>query len=216
MSFRKEFWNQKILSWENKKYKNIPYIFDVNSSVKHRLYLASSLLHRISEKKRVLELGCGSGRLWECINSLNVKSYTGVDFSEKAIEAFQNKIHNFKNKDKISLFCEDCINSTYSTDIVISLGLLDWLNAEKIKKIAANYKDNWCLHSFSEKRPSFFQMAHFFYSLVNYQYKNYFPIYRKADDLLSVFGPKFKIYRDPKLSFGAFIYYLPDDIHFKC
>lgn len=216
MSFKEEFWNKKILSWENRKYKNTFYILDVNSSVKHRFYLASSLLHQISKGKSLLELGCGSGRLWEHINSINLKHYKGIDFSAVAIETFNKKIYNFKNKDKVSLSCEDCVKSFYPADIVISLGLLDWLNIEKIKKIAENYKDSWYLHSFSEKRLSVSQMAHFIYSFVNYNHKSYFPAYRKADELLSLFGPKAKIYRDPKLSFGAFIYHLPNDVSFKC
>lgn len=216
MPFKKEFWNQKILLWEKNKYKKKPKVFDVNASVKYRLQLASSVLHQISEEKNVLELGCGSGHLWEHISSLNLASYKGLDFSATAIEAFQNKIQDFKNKDKSSLSCEDCVENTYSADIVISLGLLDWISMEKIKKIAENYKDSWYLHSFSERRLSFSQMAHSLYSLIKYNYKTYSPIYRKEEALLSVFGSKAKIYRNSRLSFGAFIYHLPMDVQFKC
>ena len=216
MSFKKEFWNQKILSWEKNKYKTTIKAFDVNSSVKRRLHLASNLLHQFSEGKNVLELGCAGGMLWNRINSLKLKSYKGVDFSETAIEAFQNKIQNFKNKDKVSLFCEDCGKNIYSTDIVVSLGLLDWLSMEKIRIIAENYRNCWYLHSFSEKRLTFSQMAHSLYSLINYNYTNYSPKYRKANELLSAFGPKARIYRDSELSFGAFIYHLPLGVEFKC
>ena len=216
MSFKQDFWNRKILSWERSKYKNMLKVFDVNSSVKRRLHLAASVLHQMPEEKRLLELGCGSGRLWEHISSLNLTSYQGLDFSEIAIKAFLKKIQNSPNKHKISILCENCMQNMYSADIVVSLGLLDWLDMKQIKKIAENYKNNWFLHSFSEKRWSFSQVAHSIYSLINYRHKNYSPRYRKADDLLSVFGSKAKIYRDPKLSFGAFIYHLPPGIQFKC
>lgn len=217
MSLKKEFWNQKILSWERSKYKSISYGIDVNSSVKHRLHLTASLLQQISEGKHLLELGSGSGRFYEHINSLNLASYKGLDFSETAIKAFQNKIQNLPYRDKISLFCEDCVQNIYPADIVISLGLLDWLDMKTIEKIAENYKNSWFLHSFSEKRKSLSQAAHSVYSLINYRQKNYFPRYRKADELLSVFGSKANIYRDPKnLSFGAFIYHLPIGVQFKC
>ena len=215
MSFEKtKFWNQKILSWEENKYKKVFKWFDVNSSVKYRLYLASALLNQMSEGKSLLELGCGSGLLWERINSLNIKNYTGVDFSKTAIDVFQFKVQDFKNRNQVSLFCEDCMENTYPADIVISLGLLDWLSIERIKKMAESYKNSWYLHSFSEKSLSFSQVMHFLYSRVNY--KIYFPQYRSADDLSSIFGSKARIYRDPKLSFGAFIYHLPSDVKFKC
>ena len=216
MSLEQTFWNQKILSWEKSKYDKKSKVFDVNSSVKYRLQLAASLLHQIDERKHLLELGCGSGRLWDQINTLNLKGYTGVDLSETANAAFQKKTHDFK-KFKLSLLCGDCIRENSSADIVISLGLLDWLPMEKIKKLSETHKNAWYLHSFSEKRLSFSQMVHSLYVFINYGYKTgpYSLHYRKAEDLLSVFGSKAKIYRHPKLSFGAFIYHLPENVTFK-
>ena len=206
----KAFWNQKILAWERNKYTKSK-IFDVNSSVKYRLRLAASLLHQTGEGKNLLELGCGSGHLWDQINTLNLSSYTGVDFSEAAIAAFQKKVQGFK-KFKVSLLCSDCVGKTPPADMVISLGLLDWLPLEKIKTLSETHKNSWYLHSFSEKRLSLPQMAHSFYVFVNYGYKTgpYSPRYRRADDLLSIFGSKAKIHRDSRLSFGAFIHHLPD------
>lgn len=211
MSLEKTFWNQKILPWEKSKYDKKSKMFDVNSSVKHRLQLAVSLLQQIGDRKHLLELGCGSGRLWDQINTLNLSSYTGVDLSETAITAFQQKTQDFK-KFKVSLLCGDCTGGNPSADIVISLGLLDWLPMETIKKLSETHKKAGYLHSFSEKRLSLSQMIHSLYVFINYGYKTapYSPHYRKAEDLLSIFGSKAKIYRDSKLSFGAFIYHLPD------
>ena len=160
--FKKVFWNQKILSWENHKYKNVPQWLDVNKSVKRRLNLAVSVLRQMPQETSLLELGCGSGLLWERTISLPIKNYKAMDFSETAIKAFQNKIQNIKSGQNISLSCEDCLKNIYPADIVISLGLLDWLSIEEIKKIAKHYKDKWFLHSFSEKRLSLSQTAHFF------------------------------------------------------
>ncbi len=55
MSFKKDFWNQSILSWEENKYKNVFKGFDVNSSVKYRLQMASFVIHQISKGKIFLE-----------------------------------------------------------------------------------------------------------------------------------------------------------------
>ena len=212
MLTKKEFWNQKISSWEKKKYSGALKYFDVNSSVKFRLHVAVSLLSQISKEKNLLELGCGSGLLWDRIKLLNMKSYRGVDFSKNAIEIFSKKIQNFKYKKTVSLFCEDCMESIYPIDIVVSLGLLDWISMEKIKKLAKNYKGNWYLHSFSEKRYSLSQFIHSLYSRVTY--KIYVPKYRSADEMISIFGSTAKIYRHPKLSFSTFIYRLPSHIKF--
>ena len=214
MLTKKEFWNQKISSWEKNKYKKTLKYFDFNSSVKFRLHTASSLLSQILREKNLLELGCASGLLWDHIKLLNIKSYRGLDFSKTAIETFQKKIQNSKYQEKVSLFCEDCMTNIYSVDIVVSLGLLDWISIEKIKKMAKSYKECWYLHSFSEKRYSPSQFIHSLYSRLNY--KIWTPHYRTAEELLSVFDSKAKIYRNPKLSFGAFIYNLPPHIKFPC
>ena len=212
MLTKKEFWNQKISSWEKNKYKKPINYFDFNSSVKFRLHTASNILNQISEGKNLLELGCGSGLLWDRIKVLNIRSYKGVDFSKIAIETFSKKIQDFKYQEKISLSCEDCIENIHPTDIVVSLGLLDWISIEKITQLSENYKDCWYLHSFSEKRHSPAQLIHSLYSRLNYKFWK--PHYRKAEELLSMFSPKAKIYRHPKLSFGAFIYHLPSHVNF--
>lgn len=215
MSCKRNFWNQKIISWENNKYKAGFKILDVNFSIKYRLQAASFITHQISKGKRILELGCGSGWLWENINLLDFSNYTGVDFSETAMAAFQNRVKSSFENNKTYLYCEDCVQNVYSVDIVISLGLLDWLDMKQIQKLADNYKNSWYLHSFSEKNLSFSQAAHIIYSRMNYKY-NYSPKYRNADELLSVFGSNSRIYRHPKLNFGAFIYNLPKRVKFPC
>ena len=216
MSFKRKFWNQHILFWEENKYKKSSLVFDVNSSVKYRLQIACSMLRQILKGNSLLELGCGSGLFWECVNSLNFASYTGVDFSETAIKTFQNRVQNSTKNNKTHLYCEDCVQNVYPADIVMSLGLLDWLDIKQIRKLADSYKKAWYVHSFSEKCLSLSQAAHTIYSLMNYKYKVYSPKYRKADELLSIFGSNAKIYRHPKLSFGAFIYNLPKQVEFKC
>ena len=209
--FKQKFWNDKILGWEKNKYDSALKVFDVNSSVKRRLSMTADLLNRSAEGKELVELACGSGRLWEKISSLKLSGYTGVDFSENALAVFRKKVKNFK-KYKVSLVCGDCVDRPFPADIVVSLGLFDWLSLDQIKKIAENYQKVPYLHSFSEKKVfSFSQTAHSVYVYLSYGRKagTYIPRYRKAEDLLSIFGAKAGIYRDFQLSFSAFIYNLP-------
>lgn len=221
MSFKKQFWNQKILSWEKDKYQERSKLWDFNSSVRHRLYLANIVIQQMADKMSLLELGCGSGKLWDKLCSSNLKSYKGVDFSDVAIQAFKKKIKGMSLKNraaiKTSILCEDLTKHSYSADIVVSLGLLDWLSIDQIAQIAGNYGAKWYLHSFSEKRLSLSQMIHALYVFISYGHraKSYVPQYYRADELLSIFGVHAKVYRDPKLSFGAFIYHLPGHVQFK-
>ena len=215
--FKQKFWNDKILSWEKDKYDGAPKILDINSSVKRRLNMTADLLSRFAEGKNLVELGCGSGRLWEKISHLKLNSYTGVDFSESALAVFQKKVKNFKGF-KVSLVLDDGVNSVFPADIVVSLGLFDWLSMNQIKRIAENYQDSRCMHSFSEKKVfSPAQKAHSLYVFLSYGRKvgTYIPRYRKAEDMISVFSEKVQIYRDFRLSFSAFIYNLPPYISFK-
>ena len=215
--FKQKFWNDKILSWEKDKYDGAPKIFDVNSSVKRRLNMTADLLGRSAEGKNLVELACGSGRLWEKIRSLKLNSYTGVDFSESALAVFQKKVKNFRNY-KVSLVCGDCVDRVFPADIVVSLGLFDWLSMDQIKKIAEHYQKTRYWHSFSEKKNfSISQAAHSLYVFIGYGRKtgSYIPHYRKAEDLLSVFGADAGIYRDSRLSFGAFVHRFPAPVSFK-
>ena len=214
MFYKKNFWNKKILIWEKNKYTSKKYL-DVNSSVKNRQLLASYLLSQISNGKKVLELGCGSGKLWDSMCFTSFDKYIGVDFSDTAISTFQKKIDSVNNQKSV-VFCQDCVSILKPIDIVFSLGLLDWLSLDQIEKIAKNYKDKWFFHSFSEKRKSFSQILHKLYVFSNYGYKtSYTPQYYKAETLQSLFSSKTKIYRNPKLKFSTFIYNLPDHVQFK-
>ena len=214
MLTKQKFWNQKISSWEKNKYIKTPKYLDVNSSVKFRLSLTAHLLKQISKEDRLLELGCGSGFLWNQIQESKIRHYIGVDFSESAVRAFQKKSTRKQSPIQTSVFCEDCTENIYSADIIVSLGLLDWISIEKTAKIAEKYKSAYYLHSFSEKQPTFSQFIHKIYSKLNHRI--WTPQYRQAEELLSVFGSQAKIYRNPRLSFGAFIYHLPPYIKFPC
>lgn len=216
MLSKRKFWNQKILSWERSKYEIKHKFYDVNRSVKQRLLLATSVIHQMPEGTNLLELGCGSGQLWKNIRLLKL-NYKGVDFSKIAINTFKKRIQTSKVASPVSLFCENCLENKHAANIVISLGLLDWLSYKEIKKLSGNYRNMWYLHSFSEKRFSLAQILHRLYVFMSYGYKteSYRPNYYKAQYLLNLFGPQAKIYRDSKLSFGGFIYNLPSYVQFK-
>ena len=63
VSFKKKFWDNKIITWEREKYNKSNFIFDVNNSLKYRMFLAKEILFTIAKDKTVIEIGCGSGLL---------------------------------------------------------------------------------------------------------------------------------------------------------
>ncbi len=66
----------------------------------------------IKNGERVLDLGCGNGRLFELFRGKNIE-YTGVDFSEKLIEKAREKYgEHFQVADILSLPCTQKINKT--------------------------------------------------------------------------------------------------------
>jgi ubiquinone/menaquinone biosynthesis C-methylase UbiE len=57
-------------------------------------YDAGGLKEYVKQKEKVLDLGCGSGRMFEMFAEKNV-DYIGVDFSERLIEIAKRKYGNF-------------------------------------------------------------------------------------------------------------------------
>ncbi len=69
----------------------------------------------IKNGKKILDLGCGNGRLFELFQGKNVE-YIGVDFSEKLIEKAKEKYgEHFKVADMLNLPFEDnCFDSIWT------------------------------------------------------------------------------------------------------
>ncbi len=84
-----------------------------------------SLEKYVSPKDRVLDLGCGNGRLYDLIEKKNV-SYCGLDASEKLVEIAREKYPeaDFKVGDALDLpFAEN------SFDKIISIGVFHHISS---------------------------------------------------------------------------------------
>lgn len=73
----------------------------------------------IKDGERVLDLGCGNGRLFELFRGRNIE-YIGVDFSEKLIEKAREKYgEHFQVADILSLpFPDNYFNSVWSIAVL--------------------------------------------------------------------------------------------------
>ncbi|MGO9934865.1 MAG: class I SAM-dependent methyltransferase [Steroidobacteraceae bacterium] len=86
--------------------------------------------------KRVLELGCGTGALFEVIGFDQAKSYRGVDFSAKMLATFRS------THPGVDLLCADA--SIYSDDskydLIFSNALIQYFSRSMLRRHVANIR----------------------------------------------------------------------------
>jgi SAM-dependent methyltransferase len=76
---------------------------------------------------RVLDVGCGSGRIGEFVLEGGTRHYVGVDFSEPMIDLARSRLERFG--DRVELLTDDFLTAPLSGefDVVLALGLFDYL-----------------------------------------------------------------------------------------
>jgi len=217
----KDFWEQKILTWEDGRYSAGDLSQNAmeevankaSSSLRFRLRKTAEMLRpELIEGKRVVEFGCGSGFLSELLIESGAISYQGFDISENAIRRANGRIQEKGLSDKISFSARQILDvKEIEADIVVSLGLLDWLNDAELDHLFKISGNADYIHSISEKRASLAQLAHRLYVFVAYGFRTggYVPKYytvEKIRDMLSPYNKKtLGVYRHNNLSFGALL-----------
>jgi SAM-dependent methyltransferase len=76
---------------------------------------------------RVLDVGCGSGRIGELVLEAGASDYVGVDFAEPMIELAWARLERFAGR--VELISADFLTVPLegSFDVVLALGLFDYL-----------------------------------------------------------------------------------------
>lgn len=82
---------------------------------------------RSYDSPRVLDVGCGSGRIGEFVLEAGASQYVGVDFSEPMIELAQARLARFEGK--VKLITDDFLTAPIEGqfDVVLAVGLFDYL-----------------------------------------------------------------------------------------
>src|SRR5438477_3404090 len=82
---------------------------------------------RSYENPRVLDVGCGSGRIGELVLEAGTARYVGIDFSEPMLELARARLDRFK--DQAELIAGDFHQTplTGPFDVILALGLFDYL-----------------------------------------------------------------------------------------
>jgi SAM-dependent methyltransferase len=76
---------------------------------------------------RVLDVGCGSGRIGEFVLEAGAGRYVGIDFSEPMVDLARGRLERFG--DRVELILGDFLEATLDGpfDVVLALGLFDYL-----------------------------------------------------------------------------------------
>ncbi len=219
----KEFWEQKILGWEKGRYETatqttiMEKLADrLSSSLRFRLQIAGSILSAHVSKKRIVELGCGSGYLAERLIEAGAESYLGIDITEAAVKNASDRVAGSAHKGRISFqACDLSELATLNADVVFSLGLLDWLTLQQIDKLFSMAPDADFLHAISERRISLSQMVHRAYVHLSYGWRTnqYVPLYYTVGEMATIIhrysDRPINVYRDRCLSFGTLVTSFP-------
>jgi SAM-dependent methyltransferase len=217
----KEFWEAKLLGWEQGRYGSpdrppgfLEWIANrSSSSLRFRVSITPELLRPFLSNKHVVELGCGSAIIAGKFLEYGASSYLGIDIAESAIEKARSRHGNdarmqFQVGDVADL-------PSLSADLIVSLGLFDWLTDDEIAAVFRQSGKVDFLHAIAERRPGIQQWLHRSYVQLAYGYRTdrYRPRYFTCDHLksLAAAGPcrPFYVYRNWRLSFGALVSSLP-------
>lgn len=76
---------------------------------------------------RVLDVGCGSGRIGEFVLDAGASHYLGIDFAEPMVELARERLERFG--DRVELITDDFLSAPIdgAYDVVLALGLFDYL-----------------------------------------------------------------------------------------
>jgi SAM-dependent methyltransferase len=218
------FWERKILGWEGGRYREgvgepglLNRLADWSSdSLRFRVQIAGELLAPHVAGRRVVDLGCGSGLLAPALVAAGAAHVHGVDIAEAAIERARARAAEAGIADRTS-FERASIDELgpLHADVVVSLGLTDWLDDAGLDRMFALSGGADFLHAISERRATPAQALHRAYCWAAYGWRTggYVPRYFRAADFAAIAlrhrpGPV-RIWRHRRLSFGALLTTLP-------
>jgi SAM-dependent methyltransferase len=217
----KEFWEAKLLGWEQGRYGSpycplgfLEWIANrSSSSLRFRVSVTPELLQPFLSNKHVVELGCGSGIIAGKFLEYGASSYLGIDIAESAIEKARSRhANNARMQFQVGNVAD---LPSLSADLIVSLGLFDWLTDDEIAAVFRQSGKADFLHAIAERRPGIQQWLHRSYVQLAYGYRTdrYRPRYFTCDHVksLAVAGTcrPFYVYRNWRLSFGALVSSLP-------
>lgn len=219
----KTFWDAKILGWEDSRYQAsaaAPTWLEriagsVSTSLRFRQETALALLAPHVPGRRLVELGCGSGRLAERLMALGAAAYHGIDVSPVAIARAHERVADSAQARRIRFEVGGVAELPAQGDaLVFSLGLFDWLSDAEIGHVLTIGRGGAYFHAVAERQRSIQQAIHQLYVHLSYGRRcDYVPRYHALAEIAAALDrcglPPCRVYRHPKMRFGIFVSDLP-------
>lgn len=198
MNIVTDYWDRKILNWE-KKYDSV-----FGKTLLARATEASKIINPHLANKRILEVGCGSGTLLNLLSKDNIKDYTGIDTSQNAIEEANKKYAHQNNINFLKARCYDINFDDY--DVVISLGLTDWIDQKELEFLIEKSLNKVFIHSFSINEKGIHCFIHKLFS--HYKYSETpkgYPKKYTLKEIEKLTNTKVNIHKTKSMSFGVLV-----------
>ena len=176
MKNQKEYWENRILDWEDISYdtahakpaslvERVAHYF--RGPVRHRPVVAFDLINKV-KPARVLELGCGSGRLaFDLVTRAGVGHVTGVDISEHAVAFANERAKSLGMTDRLTFIASSIadldFNSQKPYDFVLGMGLTPYLNEMEFARLFEAMRGASFLFDVHPKGISFQNFSHAVY-----------------------------------------------------
>lgn len=176
MKDQKEYWESRILDWEGCSYgttetkrvslvERIAHYF--RGPVRYRPLLALRTL-RALKPARVLELGCGSGRLaFQLVTEAGVRHVTGVDISEQAVRLAGERACARGLTDRLSFIASSIADLDFEArrpfDFVLGLGLTPYLREDEFTRLFQAIRGARFLFDVHPRQTTFANVGHALY-----------------------------------------------------
>jgi len=221
---KKSFWEKKVLKWEKARYWGDTgdqawlerLVKHGGGSVARRLRVAAEFVRPHLEGKILLDAGCGSGLLFRLLADSGARKFVGIDLAQNAINNARDIADRCDYADRSTFLVGNIIDVELPDfDIVVLLGLLDWLSLEEIHQLFSRLEGKSFVASISERRANVQQLLHRIYVFLAYGWRSgsYVPRYYPVSVILSLLerhsSCDIHVYRDAKLSFGVILHNLP-------
>lgn len=140
----REYWERKILSWEEARYSSKARFYPPAWPLRSRLTTAANVIaSRGGPGWTVLDLGCGSGLLGAKLRG-RVREYTGVDLASSAIDTAR------KNLPEFWFITGDVLTLDLpKADLTVLLGLTDWIPDGQLHKLFERIPSKHILFSYT-------------------------------------------------------------------
>jgi ubiquinone/menaquinone biosynthesis C-methylase UbiE len=190
MKSQKEYWDEFVLAWDISVYQadasNMSLLEKLATLWRGKLRLRHQFtvdfLRPVIQQRKVLELGCGTGRLSCDLLQIGAAKVTGIDISESAIALAAKRAAGLGIlSDRYTFFSAEIETIDFSNqefDIVVGLGILQYLRPEALENIFSRIRRKPLFFEFHEQSVSWLNFLHWTYRTGKVLlYKNY-PFYR--------------------------------------